>query len=223
MAAALALAVGWAFAGCAPEPQPQDEASLRASEGDPDAPPSLRALPELRPGDSGSTPRCHQGLLLARQAFDAAMPVPPADRSYGALKRWVDGAVSGWLERRRAQIDATRARFSLEGAPSPSEEIVSHAVVALIEEDTSRALGEIPQPGELDDEPEILAMYRDLARSQAKPLLVAAIDDLAECANRAYRGPGDMRPWARFCHARYDRLLAQLAGPEGAASARASQ
>jgi len=166
-------------------------------------------LPELE-GDGIDTPRAHQGLLLARETFDEALPEAPADRSFASLQQWVDGPVAKWVEHRRAQIDATRARFAQGGVTSEGEQVVSHAVVALLDEDTALCLGRLPSPSELDDEPEIAAMYRDMIRAQADIFVRSAADELADCANQGYRGGSELRPWAELCHARFDRLQEQL-------------
>jgi hypothetical protein len=177
----------------------------------------LLALPEL-PADA-DTPRTHQGLLVARATLDAAIPAPPADRSFVSLQRWVDGDVVVWLEKRRAQTLATRDRFLVEGEPNDAERIVSLAVVGLIDEDTARALGNLPPPSELDDEPDIEAMYRDVTRLQAGAFMSAAIAGMHDCAEAGYRGPEAWRPFARFCHARFDRLQQEREGHAAAAPA----
>lgn len=191
--------------------------------GDPDAPPSLRALPQLAEGTSGNTACTHQGLLLARQALDSALPEPPADRSYASLHGWVDSTVVAWLDRRREQTEATRERFLLEGEPSSGEAIVSHAVLGLLQEDTARSLAGIPAPSELDSEPEIASMYRDIVRAQADSFVTTALLEWKACAEGAYRGPADMRAWAEFCHARFDRLKEQSSRRTATASRSLSQ
>ncbi|MFI5308604.1 MAG: hypothetical protein ACHQ53_14690 [Polyangiales bacterium] len=178
-----------------------------------EAAPSLRALPELE-GGSVDTPRTHQGLLLARETFDTVLPDAPSDRTYASLQRWVDGAVASWVEHRREQIDTTRSRFEAGGAQSEAEQVVSHAVVGLLDEDTALALGRLPSPSELDDEPEIAAMYRDMMRAQADVFVRSALRELADCANQGYGGPSDLRPWAEVCHARFDHLQAQISSRE---------
>lgn len=166
----------------------------------------MAALPEMPEGATGNTARTHQGLLLARETFDAGFPAPPTDRAYASLQSWVDTTVVAWVERRRAMTEATRERFLLEGEPSEGERIVSHAVLGLIYEDTALSLSSIPSPSELDSEPDIAGMYQDIIRTQAESFVSSALLELRECADRAYRGPPDMRPWATFCHARFDRL-----------------
>jgi hypothetical protein len=196
--------------GCA-SLQPRGVGPVAApAAGDPDAAPSLRALPEIPSGAISDGPRTHQGLLLARETLDTPLPPAPADRSYASLQRWVDTVVADWVEHRRAQTEAIRDRFLLEGEPNQSELIVSHAVVGLIEEDTALWLARIPSPSELDDEPEIAGMFRDIARAQAEAFLSSALVDLRECADMAYRGSDELRHFAAYCHARHDRLREQM-------------
>jgi hypothetical protein len=190
--------------GCAESSAPAAATAPGAEHGDPQAAPSLLALPQL-PAD-GDTPRTHQGMLMARATLDAAMPAAPADRSFASLQRWVDGEVLTWLQQRRTQTLATRDRFLVGGEPTDAEHIVSLAVLALIDEDTARALGNLPPPSELDDEPDIAAMYRDVTRMQAEAFMSAAIVGMRDCANAAYREPSEWQAFARFCHARFDRL-----------------
>ena len=209
---ALAAIAGCALLlGCGAGSHPAGARELEGgAPGDPEAQPSLAALPEMPQGATCNTVRTHQGLLVARETFDAALPPPPADRSYTSLQHWVDTAVVAWLERRRQQTDATRDRFLLEGAPNPSERAVSHAVIGLIHEDTALSLLRIPAPSELDSEPEIAQMYREIVQTQADTFTTSALIEFRDCANDAYRGPEDMRVWAEFCHARFDRLRERL-------------
>ncbi len=198
-----------AAAGCGATLGAGDAPATALHPGDPSAAPGLRALPEL-PAAAARDGATHQGLLLARETFGHALPDAPADRAYTSLQHWVDTEVASWIEQRRAQIDATRDRFALGGDPGVVARIVRHAVIGMLHEDTALSLGRLPAPSELDDEPDIAAMYRDIVRSQADAFVGAALRELRDCANEAYRGPADMRPWAEFCHARFDHLRAQI-------------
>ncbi len=209
VAAAAWVCIALPLAGCAtaspPASDTANDAYVAGGEGT-----ELNALPSVDHGSGADTPRTHQGLLIARATLDAAMPEPPADRSYAALQRWVDTEVVTWVERRRAQTEEVRERFSLEGEPNESELAVRRAVVGLLHEDTARSLRSIPAPSELDSEPEIAAMYRDIVSAQADTFLNSAIVEFRDCAEGAYRWEHDMRPFALFCHARFDRLQEQL-------------
>jgi hypothetical protein len=195
---------------CAASQHPDEDTDRELWPGDPDAAPSLAALPELPSGAAAETPRTHQGLLIARQAMGTRLPAPPADRSSVSLQRWIDTVVVEWVAGRREQTETARERFLLEGTPNAAEAIVSHAVLGLLQEDTALTLARLPTPSELDTEPEIADMFRDVTRKQADAFLNAAMIELRDCANAGYRAGGDMRPWAEFCHARFDRLYAEL-------------
>jgi hypothetical protein len=186
-----------------------------AARGNAEAAPSLAALPDV-PG-AADTPRTHQALLAARQALDAVRPAAPTDRSYASLQRWIDSDVVAWVEQRRAQTDATRDRFLVEGEPSAAERIVSHAVISLIDEDTARALADIPAPSELANEPDIAAMYRDVMHAQAGNFMSAALRELSDCADEAADAASEWSGFERFCRARLQRLQREQASTQPAA------
>jgi len=193
------------------------EASLAA--GDPQAPPTLRALPEV-PRESDTT-RTHQGLLAAREALLAGIPQPPVDRSYAALKAWSETAVTQWVQTRRQRIEDVRERFDLEEGASVGELIVRHATLGLLHEDTANALSTLPAPAELDTEPKIGAIYREVLAAQAEPFVSAALLSFRDCANLAYRSEAAMTRWADFCHERFDRLKGEALRRQGRLQARA--
>lgn len=208
----LAFAALWSF-GCAASQHPGQGDPHELAPGDPDAEPSLSALPELPHGAAAETPRTHQALLIALEAIGARLPEPPVDHSSASLQHWIDTVVVEWVEDRRAQTEATRERFMLEGVPNAAEAIVSHAVLGLLHEDTALSLARLPTPSELDSEPEIADMFREVTRNQADAFRSAAVIELRDCANQGYREGGDMRAWADFCHARFNRLHAELYPP----------
>jgi hypothetical protein len=185
-------------------PPPNRAAQARAA-GDPAAPPTLTVLPELPARAPANSERTHQGILLARQALDACLPAPPVDRSFAALQSWADDDVSSWVVKRRDQIEAARARM-FDGRPSPAEQILGHAVLALLHEDTARALSNIPAPKELDDEQQIAAMYRDLVSGEVDAFVTSALIELRDCVELAHRGPAEMHAYDDYCRARFERL-----------------
>jgi hypothetical protein len=206
-ACACAALAGCATAGAPPTTEPVEQVAY--DDGGDTERPALASLPALPQGSAADTARSHQGLLIARATLDETMPEPPIDRSYSELQKWVDTQVVSWIERRRAQTAETRDRFRLEGAPNPSELALSHAVVGLIHEDTAFSLRSIPAPSELESEPEIAEMYREIVSVQADTFVSSALLEFRDCANGAY-GTSDMRPFAEFCHARFDRLQSRL-------------
>ncbi len=176
--------------------------------GAPDAPPSIQALPELSLGSPGYTERGRQGLIIARDVFKASMPKPPPDRSFVALRQWIDTAVVEWIEQRSLGVEATKCQFNEPREATAAEQIVVHAVLGLLQEDTALSLQTIPAPQELDSEPEIAQIFQEVLLAQAAPFYSAAMVEFLECANTAVEGPPDMRHWARFCAARFNRLSA---------------
>jgi hypothetical protein len=211
---ALLALCAYAAIGCGAAVSPPPPAA-QAPPGHPDAPPTLAALPEL---PSGVTDRMHQGILVARQTLDAPLPEPPGDRSFTSLQHWADTQVASWIAQRQSQMELTRARLLHEGAPSRRERVISHAVLALLHEDTARELADMPAPKELDSEREIAAMYHDLMRDQANTFATSALLELRQCANLAYRGPANLRGFAGYCHARFDRLRGEALARKASAS-----
>jgi hypothetical protein len=203
---ACGLVAGLGLAGCAASVHSETPASSEPSRGDPDAAPSLAVLPDAVQNVASDTERVHQGMMMARQVFAKLMPSPPADRSYASLQAWVEEQVAPWVEQRRDSVDETRFQFALGEQSRPADAVVAHAVLGLLHEDTALALSSIPSPTELDTEPEVAAMFRDLIRGQAQPFVNAARSEFADCANTGYRLGDDLRRWAEFCHARFDRL-----------------
>jgi len=124
-----------------------------------------------------------------------------------SLQRWIDtDRGRPWIERRRAQTDARRDRFLLEGEPSEGELIREHAVVGF-DPRGHRPLARRHSGAErARREPRFAGMYRDIIRTQPNSFVSSALLELRDCATAAYRGPKDMRAWAGFCHARFDRL-----------------
>lgn len=182
------------------------------------APPALSALPRLSAGCSAATQRTHQGLLSARAALQHAMPAPPADRSHENLEAWVGSEVADWLRARQVAVEETRYEFRVSDGPSPAEEVVAHAAIGLIHEDTAESIAHIPPPTELNDEPEIAEMFSEVMSAQANPFLAAALTEFRACVDIAYDGPEDMRHWAYFCQERFARLRDRINEAQGVSS-----
>lgn len=194
---ALALGCGGGLASIEPTPKESGDAS---------APPTLAALPQLPKEASGRTERTHQGMLLVRATLDAAMPVAPADRSYTALQDWAQSDVARWVAERRDEIEVLRTRMLLEGEASAGERVVSHALIALLHEDTARSLARMPVPSELDADTEVAQMYREVIAAQADAFTSSALRELRQCADTSLTGPKDMAGYGSYCRARFERL-----------------
>lgn len=198
-----------------PRPVPQ---GASGSKGEAEAPPALSALPDPVRGEPMDSERMHQGFTMARQVFAGLMPEPPADRSYTSLQAWVEQQVAPWVEKRRDGVDDTRFQFALTASSHPADVVVAHAVLALLHEDTAAELSNIPSPAELANEPEVSEMFRELVSGQALPFVSAARDEYRLCANAGYQEGADLRRWAEFCKARFDRLAPPPAKPTPAPS-----
>lgn len=178
--------------------------------GQPEAPPNLACLPELGSGGPADTRRTHEGLVLTQRALDEDFPLPPVDRSYAALQRWMQDEVAAWIAARTGAASALHAQFGLDGAAAQSERVVGQAALGLLQEDTALDLQTIPPPSELAAEPEIRAMFQDIVATKAEPFLAAALIAFRECADEAYEGPEATAHFAAFCDARFQRLRAEV-------------
>jgi hypothetical protein len=208
-AAALAALAVAACASSTPEVEVQ-RAALRA--GDPAGPPAFAALPDVPAGDQ--TPRTEQGLSLAREVFANVLPQAPSDRRYSTLKAWIDQTVVAWIAARREGVDETRFQFAVDEGASATEQVIARGVLALLQESTALELTHIPSPSELDTEPEIAEIFRDLVTTQAEPFRRAAIADFHQCAKLAAAEGGELRAWAHFCSARFHKLRGDPERPE---------
>ena len=75
-------------------------------------------------------------------------------------------------------------------------------------EDIARVLRSVPAPVDLDSEPEIMEIFQNLVRSQARPFLELARSAYRACSLNADRPPG-MRHFSTFCRERLDALPEQ--------------
>lgn len=191
----------WGCAGVQPEATREDPRYA----GDPDAPPAVAVLPELVREPKQVAERMHTMLAMANEIFAKKLPEPPTDRAYASLSTWVHDVVTPWLETRHDAIDEVRFQASREGSEL-AEQVINAAVIGLLHEDTALELERIPAPSELDREPEVAAMFRDIIRVQAKPFVGSALREYRYCANTGYRATEELLRFARFCHARHDRL-----------------
>lgn len=212
--AALACAATMLLTACAG--RTRDPQTGPPSPGDTDGPPALGCLPGLPPDRGPAADRTRQGLLILREAFAEPLPAAPPDADAGTLQRWVDASVVPWLRERSERL--AQARFEFEHAqdaqdaqaPQTAARIVSLGAGALLQESTARQLSSLPAPRELDTEPMIREVYREVVDAQARPFLSSALVDYRQCADLAHDGPESMRHWALFCHGRFARLRAEI-------------
>lgn len=177
--------------------------------------PSMRCLPETDVEASEYTEHMRRGLALAEASFDVPAPSPPASRAAGDLTDWSNGPLRAWLEQKVNAITAARQELDLAAEENHRQRIFGGAVVGLMYEDIARVLRSVPAPVDLDTEPEILRIYQDLVRTQARPFLELSRAAYRACSLNADR-PEGMRHFATFCRERLDQL------PEGEAPAAGS-
>src|SRR5262249_13134803 len=91
--------------------------------------------------------------------------------------------------------------------PEPATRVIVSAVIGLLQEDTAYQLSLIPQPQELDNEPEISAMFRELVKGQADPFQNAALTEYSQCAQAGTEQGGPQLRFAKFGKQRHDRLV----------------
>ncbi len=167
--------------------------------------PSMECLPDPDVEQSTLSRRMRFGWTLAEESFLVPPPPPPGERSAADLSHWSETVLSAWLERKTHTIEAARRELDVAAEEDHRQRIIGGAIVGLMYEDVARVLRGIPAPSELDDEPEIRAIYRDVLRSQARPFLEHARRAYGACAQNAVQ-PAGMRHWSRFCAGRQDRL-----------------
>lgn len=172
----------------------------------------MHCLPETDVADSEYTEHMRRGLALAEASFDVPAPSPPASRAAGDLTDWSNGPLRAWLEQKQGAIHAARQELDLAAEESHRQRILGGAVVGLMNEDVARVLRAVPAPVDLDTEPEILRIYEDLVRSQARPFLELSRSAYRACSLNADH-PAGMRHFSTFCRERLDQL------PEGEAPA----
>lgn len=183
---------------------------MRAGPLDPgqvEADPRMECLPDPDITDEAMTRRMRFGWTLAAEAFLVPPPEPPHDRTAENLGVWSDEVLGPWLERRSHTIAAARQELDVAAEENHRQRIIGGAIVGLMYEDVARILRSIPAPTELESEPEIREIYRDILRSHARPFLEHARRAYSACAQNAIR-PAGMRHWSRFCAGRQDRLPA---------------
>ena len=172
--------------------------------GDARGVPSLAMLPAEGIDRSEFSERMARGWDLAKQTFAEAMPAAPSAHDSATLSAWSEGPLASWLRHRTESVDVARRELDAAAEESSEQRIAGGAIVGLMYEDVGRAILAIPVPQELDREPEIAVVYRDVIAFQASPWV--------EHARRAYRACREnallhaIEPYAQFCAERGARL-----------------
>ncbi|MCB9593819.1 MAG: hypothetical protein H6719_13885 [Sandaracinaceae bacterium] len=167
--------------------------------------PSMECLPEPDMEQASMSRHMRFGWTLAEQSFLIPPPEAPDDQSAESLEAWSSQVLAPWLERKTHTIESARAELDQAAEENHRQRIMGGAIVGLMYEDVARVLRSIPAPRELDDEPEIQEIYRNVMTSQARPFLEHARRAYGACAQNGIQ-PSSMRHWSRFCSAREERL-----------------
>lgn len=173
--------------------------------GRPTGEPSLEILPDPDIVDEALTPTMREALELAGESFRLGDPPPPPDRRAMELMAWSNQALRPWLERKSQAVHLARRALDQAAEENHRQRIIGGAVVGMLYEDLAAVIRSVPEPTDLQDEPEILAIYGQLLESQARPYLQNARQAYRACALNAAE-PRSMHHWAEFCWHREGRL-----------------
>jgi len=166
---------------------------------------SIEVLPSLDVSESELTAEMRMARLLSAESLELPAPTAPGDRSAERLSDWSDRELKDWLSEKQQRAEAARAELDRAATQNHRQRIMAGALVGLVYEDIARTLLLIPVPAELDSEPEVAALFRELMAKQAAPFLTHAELAYAACAGNAL-GLESMAHWADFCERRAERL-----------------
>jgi hypothetical protein len=165
----------------------------------------MECLPDPDVSERALTRTMRFGWTLAEESFLVPPPEAPHDATAQDLRLWSDQVLAPWLQRKTHTIEAARHELDRAAEENHRQRIMGGAIVGLMYEDVGRVLRAIPAPEELESEPEIREVYRDILRSQARPYLEEARRAYSACAQNAVQPPS-MRHWSRFCSEREQNL-----------------
>lgn len=174
---------------------------------------SIEVLPSLDVPESELTAEMRMARLLSAESLELPAPALPSDRSAAQLSDWSDSQLKDWLSQKQQRAEAAREELDRAAAQNHRQRIVAGALVGLVYEDIARTLLSIPVPSELDTEPEVAAIFRELMAKQAAPFLLHAGLAYTACAGNAM-ALESMAHWSEFCERRGEAL------PENALSER---
>lgn len=190
------------LAACGGQPRMREgELYAGRTEGDP----SMECLPDPDVHDDALSERMHFGIRLANESFAVPAPGAPESRAVLDLQDWSSGPLRVWIERKTHAIEAARRELDQAAEENHRQRIMGGAIVGLMYEDVARVLSRLPEPEDLDDEPEILRIYEQVIQSQARPFVETARRAYHACAMNASE-PASMRHWSHFCRGREDNL-----------------
>lgn len=166
---------------------------------------SMEVLPSLDVPESELTAEMRMARLLSAESLDLAAPAAPSDHSAAELSAWSDRELKDWLSEKQRRAEAARAELDRAALQNHRQRIVAGALVGLVYEDIARSLLTIPLPAELENEPEVAGIFRELMSKQAAPFLLHAELAYEACAGNAL-GLESMAHWSDFCEGRGERL-----------------
>lgn len=175
------------------------------SAGDVTGPPSIEGLPSLDVSEDKLTREMRMARMLSEESLNLPRPVFPEGRTARDLEVWGETTLRPWLEHKHRSIEAAREELDRAAIQDPRQRIVAGALMGLIHEDVARVLLQLPAPSELDAEPEVRGLYRELTLRQAAPYLEQARLSYEACAGNAL-AVATMAHWSSYCRGRGEGL-----------------
>lgn len=212
----------WVFASGACVKAPAQPQTVRAGDGQ--GPPRVEALPSLDVVDGDLTRQMRAARRLSEESLNLKPPQPPESRAASQISAWSEQTLGPFLEAKQSSAQAARAELDLAAGESERQRIVAGALVGLVYEDLVSVLLSVPSPEELDSEPEIKALHREVIFKQAIPYLRHAKLAYDACAANA-KQQASLAHWASFCSARASGLppLEEQAQENGATTVEVSR
>lgn len=178
--------------------------SQRLISGDPAADPSMEVLPTR---NDSVTEKMRFAWLLTAESFELRRPRrPPRGAAMQELQMWSEQELRNWLAQKNEMVEAARAELNVAAEESHRQRVWAGALVGLMYEDVGRVLLDVPVPRELDSDPEIAQVYREVVVAQARPYLDHARRAYRACELNGRRQNDSLTQWSRFCEERKARL-----------------
>ena len=172
--------------------------------GDPIADPSMEALPTR---ESSASEKMRFAWLLTAESFELRRPRrPPRGAAMRELEMWSEQELRAWLAQKNELVEAARAELNEAAEESHRQRVWAGALVGLMYEDMARVLLDVPVPRELETDPEIARVYREVVVAQARPYLDHARRAYHACELNGRRQNRSLTQWSRFCEERNARL-----------------
>jgi hypothetical protein len=166
---------------------------------------SIEVLPSLDVSDAELSDQMRMARLLSAESLELPAPAIPEDRSASSLARWSDHELKVWVGAKLKRAEDARVELDRAALENHRQRILAGALVGLVYEDVARTLLVLPIPKELESEPEIGAIFRELMEKQAAPYLFHARLAYAACAGNA-SAMSTLTHWSDFCSAREESL-----------------